>query len=247
MEPASVPKLIHKMRLLLSKARSRSHQKAPREGDQEAPSGAFPFLQLPSELRNMVYRELLLGVYPFMMHLRIAFWYEDGKRPYPAILQTNKRTHDEAAAVLYGENTWFSSAGNAFFPWADEYRQGHRGTYDIPPGPSSSYMPWITRFVLFYDGPPAWVRSRVVAAGNVTSMLTRMGIGRDGLLELVVATLDSDMCDKIASVNEDWLEVVDDEEMPQRFGWFKDRGTQPAFWLALKKQPHKPGKDGAGS
>ncbi|KAJ4292030.1 hypothetical protein N0V90_009929 [Kalmusia sp. IMI 367209] len=227
------------MRLLLSKSRSHSYQRVSREGDPEAPSGAFPFLRLPSEIRNMVYRELLLSAYPFIMHLRIAFWYENGKRPYPAILQTNKQIHDEAAAVLYGENTWFSSAGNSFFPWADEYRQGHRGTYDIPPGPSSTYMAWITRFVLFYDGPPAWVRSRVVAAGDVTTMLTRMGIKRNGLLELVVATLESERCDQIASTNEDWLEVVDDAEMAQRFGWFQDRGTQPAFWLTLKKRPHQ--------
>ena len=66
---------------------------------------AFRFLDIPGELRNQIYRELLLTgkVYEWSkIHTKQRRFY----RYQPAILQTNKQIHGEASKVLYDENVW---------------------------------------------------------------------------------------------------------------------------------------------
>jgi hypothetical protein len=181
----------------------------------------------------MVYRELLLNTCPLVVHFRSAFWFETGSKPQPAILVANKQIHDEAAAVLYGENTWFSAAGIGVFQFGEVVR-GHSSIYDMPPGPLDMYLPRIKRFVLFADGPPNWFRDGVVARGDVASMLRRLGIQRDGLTHFAVTTFESQMCDDIADANGDWLTKADDREMQSMFTWYKDSNPQRSQWLVLR-------------
>ncbi|KAL5440917.1 hypothetical protein PMIN06_009527 [Paraphaeosphaeria minitans] len=86
------------------------------------------------------------------------------------ILGTNKQIHDEAAAILYRENTWFSAAPFKFFYWADELYEPDSSTYVVEPGPINTYLPWIKHFVLFPEGPPDWIRDKIVKPGDVDLM-----------------------------------------------------------------------------
>ncbi|KAK7994345.1 hypothetical protein PG991_015933 [Apiospora marii] len=72
--------------------------------------------RLPQELRDMIYRHLLLAPEPISLrlvnHFRVMpIWYE-GRQLYSsvpidtALLRVNKQIHAEAAAVLYSENTF---------------------------------------------------------------------------------------------------------------------------------------------
>ncbi|KAF2472846.1 uncharacterized protein BDR25DRAFT_11861 [Lindgomyces ingoldianus] len=233
MDATSALKIVFKVRRWLSKSRpSRPDANSP---NLTQPTDTFPFLRLPSEIRNMIYRELLLCTYPLIMFFRSAFWFENSTRAYPAILQSNRQIHDEAAAVLYGENTWFSVAPLLVFPsWGDAAR-GRRGTYDLPASTSEMYISRIRRFVLFPDGPPNWMRDGVVARGDVRTMLRRMGFDHENLTHFVVGCLTPKMCDEVASANEDWLEEVDDEDMKRRYAWYKYGDPKPSHWLVLKE------------
>lgn len=157
--------------------------------------------------------------------------FEAGTRPHVAILRTNKQVHDEAASVLYGENTWFSAAPPTFFSWSDELCEPESSTYVIEPGPINMYLPWIKRFVLFPEGPPEWVRDKILKASDVDLMLKRMGIQRYNLQHLIVGVKSQETCEAIANANSDWLGKVDETEMHEKFSWFAQRGTQQTYWL----------------
>ena len=85
---------------------------------------SFVFEELPPTVRHRIYRELLLrprewdnesepsdlsereGLRYRIEGLMIDFL-DDNHRMHPEIMRTNKRIHEEAATVLYGEN-WFA-------------------------------------------------------------------------------------------------------------------------------------------
>ena len=103
---------------------------------------SFEFEKLPPTVRHKIYRELLLKPGEFdsqsedrylsehdelghrIQDLLVEIWEEDNQM-HPEIMRTNKSIHDEAAAVLYGEN-WFSwsLSGHQYqpmwrFPWVE--------------------------------------------------------------------------------------------------------------------------------
>ena len=101
---------------------------------------SFVFEELPPRVRHRTYRELLLkprewdneSEAPYFSEheelsariggLMIDFLDPNGEM-HPEIMRTNKRIHEEAAAVLFGEN-WFawSTYGNGYWPifhWRD--------------------------------------------------------------------------------------------------------------------------------
>jgi hypothetical protein len=73
--------------------------------EQADKTARFEFLDLPPELRLMVYRKLLLFMTP---HEQIP----SGRagRVYPQILQTCKLIQEEANGILYDENTFVADA-----------------------------------------------------------------------------------------------------------------------------------------
>lgn len=98
------------------------------------------FEELPPTVRHRIYRELLLKpnvddsqseaecfnehdeIRDRIVYLEVEFL-EDNHEMHPEIMRTNKKIHEEAAAVLYGEN-WFtwSLYGRVFPPiwhWPD--------------------------------------------------------------------------------------------------------------------------------
>lgn len=68
----------------------------------EIDAAQSPFTGLPRELRDKVYRELLIPNFAhiFRRHRQRKF------EMYPQILRVNKQIHKEAAHVLYEENAW---------------------------------------------------------------------------------------------------------------------------------------------
>lgn len=242
METKLAPKFAHNLRRWLSKSRP-THRYDPVLNDQEFSQTSFPFLRLPREIRDQIYRELLLNPYPLIVHLRRAYTFEAGTRPYPAILQTSKQIHDEAAAVLYGENTWFSAAPVSpvkFFEWSDQIYDETSSTYVVEPAPINMYLPWVKHFVLFADGPPDWFKSRVIKNGDVTLVLKKMGIDRRDLKRLVVGVVSEELCVEIANANQDWLGTVDEEAMQRMFPWFDNRTAKPVYWLMSGLQQDVP-------
>ncbi|KAF1980371.1 hypothetical protein BU23DRAFT_7552 [Bimuria novae-zelandiae CBS 107.79] len=237
MEARNAPKFVHKMRRWLSRSRSTQAYAPIQNSAEPFNPGQLPFLELPREIRDMVYRELLLDTHPLVVHLRRAYRYEAGTTPYHAILRTNKQIHDEAAAVFYGENTWFSAAPIKLFSWADDIYDETSSTYVVEASAINMYLPWIKRFVLFADGPPDWMLKKIIKDGNATLMLKRMGIERDDLKQLIIGVQDPELLGNIMNANREWLEEVDETEMEERFGWFTQR-KEPAFWLVSKEYYH---------
>lgn len=230
MQPESSTKLTNKLRRWLSRSRSSQNDALSAKITKSHP-GPSRFLGLPREIRNLIYRELLLNTHPLIVHMRRVYRFDASTTPWPAILCVNKQIHDEAAAVLYGENTWFSAAPVKFFYWADGLYEPESSTYVIEPGPINTYLPWIKRFVLFPEGPPDWIRDKIVKPGKIDLMLRRMGIQRQNLKQLVIGVASQEMSGKIESENSEWLSPADEEVMQRRFSWFTQRGTQAAFWL----------------
>ena len=65
-----------------------------------ANSSAFPFLQLPAEIRLIVYHHLLVWPGPKLMIMR--YWRIGGL--HPAVLSVNKQIYNEARNILYSRN-----------------------------------------------------------------------------------------------------------------------------------------------
>lgn len=85
--------------------------------------GEFRFLDLPPEIRTLIYKTLF--VMPDSLYL-----YHNGERMEPltpcpthwlALLHANKQIHDEARSVLYGHNTFFLEAPNDFHPYLSQF------------------------------------------------------------------------------------------------------------------------------
>jgi hypothetical protein len=104
---------------------------------------SFPFLQLPTELRLRVYREVLVQSRPIelwphvpnntigMANLQRATTmrlYRENIQPRLQLLRTNKLIHAEASEMFYGENEWRFSGINAwmvFSCWLHTIGQPH--------------------------------------------------------------------------------------------------------------------------
>ncbi|KAK4545027.1 hypothetical protein LTR36_003578 [Oleoguttula mirabilis] len=90
----TITELQHLIKARTGQSAKRNHAKRfyisiLRQADRDT---VFQFLDLPSELRNLVYRELL------------TLTYDDGdKSCFPQILATSRQVHGEAEGILYGD------------------------------------------------------------------------------------------------------------------------------------------------
>jgi hypothetical protein len=75
--------------------------------DPLAPSHTYDFGLLPPEIRELVYRELLLSDSAFRLGHHGPYSHEARKATYPAILRTCQVVFEEASNVLYGDNTFY--------------------------------------------------------------------------------------------------------------------------------------------
>jgi hypothetical protein len=67
----------------------------------------FPLFNLPAELRNLVYEELLLSDSAFRLGHQGPYSHESRKRLYPQILCASKALYSEASVILYGDNAFY--------------------------------------------------------------------------------------------------------------------------------------------
>lgn len=87
------------------------------------PSPPFPFLKLPSELRNTVYKMLLGSDQP--LRITGGRFGNFGKHG-AAILGVNRQIHNEAGSILYGSNEFIfssSTVAEEFFHAVSETRK----------------------------------------------------------------------------------------------------------------------------
>ncbi|KAI9887389.1 MAG: hypothetical protein M1823_000814 [Watsoniomyces obsoletus] len=83
---------------------------------------SFRFLDLPREIRLMIYRHLLrrrIHAQEVLMHARSELPFrsitDDGRPIYPAILRTCQQVHQEASRVLYGESIFTTPSVGLYF------------------------------------------------------------------------------------------------------------------------------------
>lgn len=70
------------------------------------PIQRIPFFALPAEIRNRIYRRLLLSGEPPYTFIDAEPASILKRYLHPAILRTNRQAHTEASSILYGENTF---------------------------------------------------------------------------------------------------------------------------------------------
>ena len=118
----TIPNLLHSFPRLCHSPPDLEHASTP-------PTASCPLLHLPLELRNKIYRYLVISHLDCKSHprlwrplsvdrgtLRIGYFPRDTVIP---LLLVCRKIHDEAAAVLYGENTFaFHVSGLADGPIA---------------------------------------------------------------------------------------------------------------------------------
>ncbi len=106
------------------------HAEIPQEADKDS---AFDFERLPAEVKNMIYRELLIldenrpraDQWTTMVNKRPP------RRCWPAILATSSIIHKEATSILYGDNTFEVEISHGSHPMAvkvDGILQRSRGS-----------------------------------------------------------------------------------------------------------------------
>lgn len=199
--------------------------------------GTFPFMDLPAELRNEVYRELLLTTIPLqMIHDRPA-WPDvsiPGRQLYPTILRTNYKVYHEALAILYGENTWYLQIDKTVVRYrADMIRLN--SAFALPP-PVTAHMSRITRIVMH-----AGSNDRTRTKYELYRQLLNAGIRLDNLQLFAMQFSDEYLLEKNKRVNVEWLEETDGKELAKKWVWFPDGTMADDGWLVMKKEK---GKDG---
>ncbi|KAF1851194.1 uncharacterized protein K460DRAFT_242333, partial [Cucurbitaria berberidis CBS 394.84] len=182
----------------------------------------FPLLSLPAELRNTIYRELLLTTIPLQLVHDRPFWPDitvPGKRIHPTILQASKRVCHEGLAVLYGENTWYIHIDKTL----ERYRADMRylnPSFCLPP-PLTTCMSQIRRIVM-HAGSNDRTRTRY----EIYRQLRNIGILMDSLQLFAIQFPNEHVLNKNKRVNVEWLEDIDVKELKGKHVWFPD-GTMP--------------------
>ncbi|KAL8806451.1 MAG: hypothetical protein Q9182_001366 [Xanthomendoza sp. 2 TL-2023] len=121
---SSSPEDIDQLTSMLSKF---SITEKVRSGADKLPASdqPFPFLRLPAEIRNHIYRECLLVegiINPYPLYYQDQRIVPGGQvRPSVALLRVSKQVECEAQAILYGENTYHLNL-EASFTERDRFR-----------------------------------------------------------------------------------------------------------------------------
>lgn len=121
------------------------------------------FLSLPKELRDLVYQNVFMSVFPFIPHCR---------RPAtrtmftPAILRTSKQIHSEGCAFLYSKNTFLLSEATQDLAWLNTIGEA-----------SLSYLKNLQLFPyryrdksIFENERQSWYRLLHLLAGKATGL-----------------------------------------------------------------------------
>ncbi|OAL51365.1 hypothetical protein IQ07DRAFT_599325 [Pyrenochaeta sp. DS3sAY3a] len=193
--------------------------------------GTFPFLALPAELRNEIYRELLLTTIPLQLVQNRPSWPDigtSGKSIHPTILQVNKQICDEGLAILYGENTWYMHIDRSVARYHLDMRCFDR-TFSLPP-PISMGMSRIRRIVMH-----AGSNDRTRTKYELYRQFSNLGILIDDLQLFAIQFPHDYLLRKNKRVNVSWLEEADVKELKARYAWFPDGTMSDHGWLVMKQ------------
>ena len=100
MEPEDT--VVPRSAAFITKCESRYLRSKARKPDENSETN-FPFLSLPAEIRNMIYRYLVVSKAPGPIRLDQTQVFAPGGIEI-AILMTNHQVHGEASKILYDEN-----------------------------------------------------------------------------------------------------------------------------------------------
>lgn len=193
--------------------------------------GTFPFLMLPAELRNSIYRELLLTTIPLQLVQDRPSWPDiaaSGKTIHPTILQANKQICGEGLSILYGENTWYIHIDRSVVRYQADMRC-FDPTFSLSP-PILMGMPHIRRIVMH-----AGSHDRTRTKYELYRQFSNLGILMDDLQLFAIQFPDEYLLRKNKRVNVSWLEEADANEMKGKYVWFPE-GTMPSEgWLVMKQ------------
>jgi len=135
---------------------------AARAARSQAPSKPFHFLDLPGEVRNIIYRLRLvcdpnddaIEIHNFFQRRTVRTTLRSGQ-----ILRTCRQVYREAVSILYGENRWKMMILNCKFGGGCDERYSPLWRWpvkDIKPGPSPDWpkdlpvpLTYIRRFEIF--------------------------------------------------------------------------------------------------
>ncbi|KAF2175294.1 hypothetical protein K469DRAFT_611191 [Zopfia rhizophila CBS 207.26] len=179
---------------------------------------AFPFEQLPAEIRNNVYRDLLIIKFPMMLvHDRPSF--PDLDVPsftlYPAILCTNKKIHNEAAAILYSENTFYVHVDTPVETFLDPYWQQANWS-EMVLKPSIGLHAGFIKRVVMCSKDKGEIRDYM----EIEARLLAIGIELCELLLWAIKFSDEETMEMNAMVNQGWLKKVEATELKKHHTWF---------------------------
>ncbi|KAH7338517.1 hypothetical protein BKA66DRAFT_62408 [Pyrenochaeta sp. MPI-SDFR-AT-0127] len=201
------------------------------------PPGIFHLMNLPAELRNEVYRELLLTTIPLQLIHDRPSWPDvsiPGKKLHPTILRTNHKVYDEALAILYGENTWYIQIDKTVVRYRADM-QRLNPTFTLSP-PVTAHMSQIKRIVMH-----AGSNDRTRTKYELYRQLLNDGIRMDTLQLFAIQFSNEYLLEKHKRVNVEWLEEVDGKELEKKWIWFPVGTMANDGWLVMKKDN---GRDG---
>ncbi|CAO2649306.1 Nn.00g066910.m01.CDS01 [Neocucurbitaria sp. VM-36] len=194
--------------------------------------GTFHFLALPAELRNQIYRELLLTNIPLQLAHDRPSWPDiavPGKRLHPTVLRVCKTLWQEGVSVLYGENTWYLHLDKTLPRYLADMRRVNP-TFCLPPALTTG-MSRIKRIVM-HSGSVDRTRTK----DEIYRQLMNIGIRLDTLQLFAIQFSDEYLLTKNKRVNVEWLEEVNGKELKEKYVWFPDGTMADEGWLVMKQE-----------
>jgi hypothetical protein len=193
--------------------------------------GLFPFLSLPRELRDTIYRELLVTTIPLQLVHDRPSWpdiNEPGASIHPAILQTSQKISREGLEILYGENTFYIHLDKSLERYQMDMRR-HDPMFSLPPPPMTC-MPRIRRIVMH-----AGSQDRTRSQYELYRQLNKVGIRMETLRLFAIQFSDDYILQKNKRVNVSWLEPRHGTELRKRYIWFPEGTLSDEGWLVMKQ------------
>ncbi|KAF2200858.1 hypothetical protein GQ43DRAFT_432132 [Delitschia confertaspora ATCC 74209] len=199
------------------------------------PEQPFPFECLPRELRNKVYRELLILNFPMMLIHSRPSWpdlHDPGWKLYPEILRTSKKFHQEASEVLYGENSFYVHYDTPLEDFDNSFWKSHICP-EMELGHSIGANAKLIKRVLVYTN----MQHMILRRHETLATFAKMGIDLNKLVLWAIKFPDADTLELNAGENRDWLKKVEATKLAKKVIWFPSAETPWAedTWLVVSK------------
>ncbi|KAF2474039.1 uncharacterized protein BDR25DRAFT_340666 [Lindgomyces ingoldianus] len=180
--------------------------------------GHFRFQGLPGEIKNQIYRELLLTNIPLQLIQSHPVWpdlHDPGYKLHPTILRANRQIHQEAASVLYGENTFYVHVGTSATLARDQMSWSSFGSEKALAPSIKSYMPLLRRITVY-----SWVSGTVRTRLEICNLFQIIGVNLRYLTLFALKFPDVETMELNARAGGRWLVKREGKELATKFVWF---------------------------